>query len=79
MLIVSLNRPFKPAHIIDNWTKSLIKYFNDIKYFDYLKLKYTNLNPNTDDVIFNALYRGILKPKDLNLHFRKMDISPLVL
>jgi len=31
MLIVSLNRPFKPAHIIDNWTKSLIKYNLTIK------------------------------------------------
>lgn len=79
MLIVSLNRSFKPAYIIDNWTKSLIKYFNDIKCFDYSKLKYTNLNPNNDDVIFKALYRGILKPKDLNPHFRKRDISPLVL
>jgi len=31
MLVVLLNRLFKPAYIIDNWTKSLIKYNLRIK------------------------------------------------
>ena len=50
MLVVLLNRLFKPAYIIDNWTKSLIKYNLRIK---IKQQKYKNNRVNRGSMYYS--------------------------